>query len=796
MTVVNCVRLSPRLDDGVTPGELVSAYRPHWQPSSPPPTQTVSITENEIALSRDPRRVGLHDRFDLIVVPETAEWLLPIITPLAAKCRDTGLLPIVFAAADSTNRPMERLIERLSPARSLVYFSSDDFAVDLRGLKGTQQIQMSDDPFEAGVLTAKEFWGTSDTIVLAPFEDKKAMLMGGALAGLLRAPFLPVDPLDTSGQRIGAVLDDMAVQTTLVAVSSRYGPLSWTNELKRRVLLLDTPAVHSYCVRLIGQDNVKNIVLAPVSDEMQEQSPSWLAPYLCAAHNSLLIPISSASGIDAEDEAWKAVTDYGLHPRTATILADYESLGWITVTDARTLGEYEVNVEPCARSPEKHAAPLGVGRIPSSGLSHASVFIARGLARDRIVGKKRRSHALMMANPMTPYSSLPLCETIARATSAELRNFGVRVHDFYNGSAADPNAFAAAINADMIIFQGHVYDIRFFEGEQFPLPEIYESSMFLAEDQSSNGVPQYAPESPVMLCSLWNESRAAQGSVSSATYEGLRSETVDQDSYSEIEPPLEDIPIQVTFHDPLTNSIKPLRVLHGLPLVILQSCHSLDEPVARQCIEADALGVLGTSASVHSASGSAFVKAFLDGMLYRRDTVGEALRDARNYFLCLAELKADRGHREQTKVTRASLAFCYWGDPELKLANFPPRRPKLSPVSAKFTQAHKLEIRTPGKRLATQRTDEYFVRLFPGSELAGIVKRLKKKTERRVMPTYFFRLDMPPSSGTNEYLQVVHNGDTSTRSRCLRDPFQRFVYVLYLPDKPVKNESYIVEFQP
>jgi hypothetical protein len=43
------------------------------------------------------------------------------------------------------------------------------------------------------------------------------------------------------------------------------------------------------------------------------------------------------------------------------------------------------------------------------------------------------------------------------------------------------------------------------------------------------------------------------------------------------------------------------------------------------------------------------------------------------------------------------------------------------------------------------RTETYFVRMFPGSCLAGIVKRVKNRTPRRIAPLYFFRLDLPES---------------------------------------------------
>ena len=92
--------------------------------------------------------------------------------------------------------------------------------------------------------------------------------------------------------------------------------------------------------------------------------------------------------------------------------------------------------------------------------------------------------------------------------------------------------------------------------------------------------------------------------------------------------------------------------LDGLPVVILQSCDSLKQGVFRQVHESGGVALIGTATPVHSTSGSAMVKAVADGLLYRGQTLGEALCDARNYFACLQDLKDLRGHTQQAKSER------------------------------------------------------------------------------------------------------------------------------------------------
>ena len=94
-----------------------------------------------------------------------------------------------------------------------------------------------------------------------------------------------------------------------------------------------------------------------------------------------------------------------------------------------------------------------------------------------------------------------------------------------------------------------------------------------------------------------------------------------------------------------------------MPLVILQSCHSLEEPVTQQFLQLGGVGLIGSVTNIHSASNSTFIKALCDSMLYQGAPTGEALRDARNYYLCWRDLKAKRGHTELAKVHRVALSF-------------------------------------------------------------------------------------------------------------------------------------------
>jgi hypothetical protein len=105
-------------------------------------------------------------------------------------------------------------------------------------------------------------------------------------------------------------------------------------------------------------------------------------------------------------------------------------------------------------------------------------------------------------------------------------------------------------------------------------------------------------------------------------------------------------------------------------LVFLQSCLALQEPKAQPFLERGALGVIGTSSRTYSGSGGALSLAFFDALAYEHQSVGSALRSAKNFMLAFAQLKEQRlGPKSQLGGAniRAAWAFSLWGDPTVKL---------------------------------------------------------------------------------------------------------------------------------
>jgi hypothetical protein len=245
-------------------------------------------------------------------------------------------------------------------------------------------------------------------------------------------------------------------------------------------------------------------------------------------------------------------------------------------------------------------------------------------------------------------------------------------------------------------------------------------------------------------------------------------------------------------HYEISQATEPCK-LEAIPLVVIQSCHSLDDTVL-DILTSGAIGIIGSKTNIHSASGSAFIKAFCDGLLYRSDTIGEAMRDAKNYLLCVSALKKARGHTQYAKVERAAYSFHFWGDPELRIFPSLQNSQKIKPVSGTFVRPDKITVQIPKKRSPTSRTDKYFLRMFPGSEAAGILKRIKDKEIRRVAPIYFFRIPMPRNFEPSQYAGLKKADDNTVRAVFFVDSFKRFLYIVYFPEKEEQGQVFTLQF--
>ncbi len=247
-----------------------------------------------------------------------------------------------------------------------------------------------------------------------------------------------------------------------------------------------------------------------------------------------------------------------------------------------------------------------------------------------------------------------------------------------------------------------------------------------------------------------------------------------------------------TVADPYKGFKAPL--FSHFPFVALQSCHSLEN--AELLLNKGVSGIIGSCSKIHSASGSAFIKAYFDAILYENVNTGEALRDAKNYALSLVKLKCARGHLEHDKTMRVALSFRLVGDPEVELFAGQLQPPQNHRVSAQFIDQRTIEISTPSTYYPLVETKGYQIKLFPGAEAAGIVSRMKNGPTivRKIHPLFFFRLDIPPNRSDKKF-EFGDCRKNTARTISLIDPFNRWIYVMHYPRTVTENKTITLKFK-
>lgn len=728
----------------------------------------------------------------LIVLQEDDEWLVAAAAPAAAKIRQVNKTPILLKWASKENPRQQKLLEQLEPVTSFctILSSNPTFTLDQINDNPTIcNIPTKSEPVETSLFLAGHFWQKADSVVIASRYDPVAIIMGSALASHSCVPLIVStgkEQLNTLSQK----LDSLKVRR-ITYVTSKNSPTDSENLFPRhKTEIIDIKETQKRLIQKLRAPSIQNIILFRVPDNSTDEgSISWLAPYLSLIHGSALVPCYSSEPSSAQSKIESLIRKYSLRPRTITILGDYEAVDIVTNEEEGEEGEeeysntYEISAELSPPLPQGQAARMGIGRIPFHQLWAASTLIAYGVARDHILAQQQ-PNVVMIANPSTDYSTLPLCETISRATAGEFKNLGIKINEFYGISCNNELLRSSVEKSQFIIYEGHITDFSlfdntsYFEDEEEIYPYEYEQSRYEYYNDTTDFTEN---DTDVYDDSSGDDDNSHDAEINMQE----QNERTDSD-YHMFD---EDVDSQVY---EVSQTTEPCK-LEAIPLVVIQSCHSLDDTVL-DILTSGAIGIIGSKTNIHSASGSAFIKAFCDGLLYRSDTIGEAMRDAKNYLLCVSALKKARGHTQYAKVERAAYSFHFWGDPELRMFSGLQNRQKIKPVSGTFSRPDKITVTIPNKRSPTSRTEKYFLRMFPGSEAAGILKRIKDKEIRRVAPIYFFRIPMAKSFEPSQYAGLKKSEDTTVRAVFFADTFKRFLYIAYFPEKEEKEEVFTLQF--
>jgi hypothetical protein len=175
-------------------------------------------------------------------------------------------------------------------------------------------------------------------------------------------------------------------------------------------------------------------------------------------------------------------------------------------------------------------------------------------------------------------------------------------------------------------------------------------------------------------------------------------------------------------------------------LLFLQSCLALAEPKAQPLLRRGAVAVIGTSTRTYSGSGGACSLAFFDALLYDGQSLGGALRQAKNFLLCCSLLKEQRLGKEAARkgaCLRAAWAFTLWGDPTLKLPA--PERPAASrPTVRHEVSGNAIVLHVPDPAPDKVQTDKYEAAAPANGRLAGLVRKDKDEEDRKGLVALVF----------------------------------------------------------
>ncbi|MBN1806210.1 MAG: hypothetical protein JW837_13260 [Sedimentisphaerales bacterium] len=725
----------------------------------------------------------------LIIVQQDDDWLVSVAAPAAAMIHQVNKTPILLKLTSKENVRQKKMLDKLSPLAGFctILSSNSSFTPDQTGENSTiYNIRTKSEPSETSLLLAGHYWQKINSVVMVSRNDPAAIITGSALACHYRVPVVVLDDIK-SPNNLSEKLGSLNVSHITFVTSEKSTTDFGVHFPGQKTELIDIEETQKRIIQKLNAERIQNIILFRIPDgSFDEDSISWLAPYLSLIHGSALVPCFSCDPSEARSKTESLIHRYSLRPRTITILGDYEAIDIVTTTtdDPNAL---EISSELFSPSAEGRACRMGIGRIPFHQLWAATTLIAYGAARNHIIAQQQ-PNVLMIANPKTDFDPLPLCETISRSTAAEFKNSGIQTNEFYSVSCNSPLIRDSLENSQFIIYEGHITDFSlfeepsYFEDAQEIRPYEYDESCyehyndttdFTQNDNDTedyDDTPDYDDSSNDAPVNTQEQSEEPDSDY----------HTFDEDMY--------DRPYDISH---TTEYCK----LEAAPLVIIQSCHSLEDSVL-DILTCGAIGAIGSKTNIHSASGSSFIKAFCDGILYRDDNIGEAMRDAKNYLLSVSSLKKARGHSQYVKVERVAYGFQLWGDPELRVYPDLKNNRKTRPVSGTFVRPNKITVKIPNKRLATSRTEKYFLRMFPGSEAAGILKKIKDKEIRRVAPLYFFRIPMPKGFDPSKYAGLKKADDTTVRAEFRVDSFRRFIYVIYFPEKEEKGQVFTLEFIP
>jgi hypothetical protein len=212
--------------------------------------------------------------------------------------------------------------------------------------------------------------------------------------------------------------------------------------------------------------------------------------------------------------------------------------------------------------------------------------------------------------------------------------------------------------------------------------------------------------------------------------------------------PAQDIFLWEGHYKTLTDEFGFLTWTEPLPpsLCFLQSCLALKEEEAQPLFSRGAIAIVGSSTRTYSGTGGAFTLAYFNALLYENQTLGGALRQAKNYLLAYSMLKEKRlgpAAKLSGVNVRSAWAFTLWGDPTLRLPHPPSPKGAREPVTHEL-RGNTLTVSLPSGTYDKVKVGKYEAEMRPNARLAGLLRMSTENEDlRQLVPFVFAEVRLP-----------------------------------------------------
>jgi hypothetical protein len=328
----------------------------------------------------------------------------------------------------------------------------------------------------------KKLYPAPACAVVACTSERRCLLQAGCLAGVLHAPLLIVDDIDSDGGATKRRLAEVGAKAVYLVgdAAKLFGNMG---DVRMHKLPDESAVAAAYLKEQLKHGPIQTIVVANPGDSHQPGGMSTLAPWITLLKRGFLV-LTDDSGSNSE-EAIRSALKYETLAKAEFLLiaGNLQAVPMIHRPNPIEGGrDVDIEMEPMTATGDEPCS-FAVGR-----LFHADRnVIALMLARQQLLAKVKSPKALIVSNPG---GGLPLLEAFSRHTANEFGNAGYETTAFF-GHEADRDAVKRLLpQTNVFLWEGHhstlvnSYGIHQWQEPLNPSLVFLQSCLALAEPKA------------------------------------------------------------------------------------------------------------------------------------------------------------------------------------------------------------------------------------------------------------------------------------------------------------------------